>query len=315
MPSEEKVATPPIAASVVVPDSVPPAGFVPIATVTLPVNPGTVLLMASSAATSTGGATCAPAVAVVGCMVKASCVAAPGSMSNGALVAPPSPVAVADSVYPVPPFTVPVLSMLRPESVATPPTAATVFVPDSVAPAAPVPGVIAAVTFPAKPATVLPSASCAVICTAGVSNAPAVVLVGCTVKTSWLGVPSAMSKGALVAPLIPVAVATRVYPVPLLLRLRVLKLATPPTAGTVVVPDNVPPVGFTPRAIVTLPVKPVATLPWASCAVTCTAGVIATPAAVLLGSTVNTSVVAVPAVILKAVLVPVVSPVPAAVSV
>src|SRR2546422_1326045 len=197
----EKVATPLTAATVVVPETVPPAGFVPIATVTLPVNPGTVLLMASSAATSTGGATCAPAVAVVGCMVKASCVAAPGSMSNGALVAPPSPVAVADSVYPVPPFTVPVLSMLRPESVATPPTAATVFVPDSVAPAAPVPGVIAAVTFPAKPATVLPSASCAVICTAGVSNAPAVVLVGCTVKTSWLGVPSAMSKGALVAPL------------------------------------------------------------------------------------------------------------------
>src|SRR3989454_564394 len=210
MPSEEKVATPPIAASVVVPDSVPPAGFVPIATVTLLWKPVAVLQMASGAGALPGGPTCGSAVLVDGWMVKASWVAAAGSMSNGALVAPPSPVAVADSVYPVPPFTVPVLSMLRPESVATPPTAATVFVPDRVAPAAPVPGVIAAVTFPAKPATVLPSASCAVICTAGVSNAHAVVLVGCTVKTSWLGVPSAMSKGALVAPLIPVAVAARV---------------------------------------------------------------------------------------------------------
>ena len=102
---------------------------------------------------------------------------------------------------------------------------------------------------------------------------------------------------------------------PLLSTRSVLKVATPPTAATVVVPDSVPPAGFTPKAIVTLPVKPVATLPWASCAVACTAGVIATPAAVLLGSTVNTSAVAVPAVILKAALVPVVSPVTAAVNV
>src|SRR5947199_187757 len=156
--------------------------------------------MESGAATWTGGARCAPAVAVVGCMVKASCVGAPGLMSNGALVAPASPVAVADSVYPVPPVTVPVLSMLRPENVATPPTAATVRVPDKVAPGAPVPGVIAAVTLPVKPATVLPNASCAVICTAGVSGAPAVVLVG---------VPLVTSTGVLGAALSPVAVAAR----------------------------------------------------------------------------------------------------------
>src|SRR5436305_15280655 len=93
----ERVATPPAAATVVVPDTVPPAGFVPIVTVTLPVKPGTVLLMASSAATSTGGARCAPAAAVVGCMVKASCVGAPRVMSKGVLVAAPSPVAVAGS--------------------------------------------------------------------------------------------------------------------------------------------------------------------------------------------------------------------------
>src|SRR5438093_12711378 len=93
----EKVATPLAAATVVVPDTVPPAGFVPIVTVTLPVKPGTVLLMASSAATSTGGARCAPAVAVVGCTVKASRVGAARSMSKGGLVAPAGTVAVADS--------------------------------------------------------------------------------------------------------------------------------------------------------------------------------------------------------------------------
>src|SRR5947199_8408268 len=96
----EKVATPLAAATVVVPDTVPPAGFVPIVTVTLPVKPGTVLLMASSAATSTGGARCAPAVAVVGCTVKASCVAAPLVMLNAERRAPGNPGAVADSAYP-----------------------------------------------------------------------------------------------------------------------------------------------------------------------------------------------------------------------
>src|SRR5207249_4457777 len=203
-------------------------------------------------------ARCAPAAAVVGCMVKASCVGAPGFMSNGALVAPASPVAVADSVYPVPPVTVPVLSMLRPENVATPPTAATVRVPDKVAPGAPVPGVIAAVTLPVKPGTVLPNASCAVTSTAGVIVAPAIVFVGCTVKASRVAVPLVTLKGVLVAARSPVAVAERAYPVPLLSTRSVLKVATPPTAATVVVPDSVPPAGFTPKAIVTLPVKPVA---------------------------------------------------------
>src|SRR5438552_11401350 len=39
----EKVAIPAVAATVRVPESAPPAGFVPIATVTLPVNPVAVL--------------------------------------------------------------------------------------------------------------------------------------------------------------------------------------------------------------------------------------------------------------------------------
>src|SRR5947199_8698061 len=58
-------------------------------------------------------------------------------------------------------------------------------------------------------------------------------------------------------------------------------VTTPATAATVVVPERVPPPGFTPSATVTLPVKPVAVFPCPSSAVTCTAGVMDAPAAVL----------------------------------
>src|SRR6267143_5262249 len=93
------------------------------------------------------------------------------------------------------------------------------------------------------------------------------------------------------------------------------KVATPALAATVAVPERVPPPGFVPIATVTFPVNPVAVLLLASSAVTCTAGVIAAPAVAVLGSTENTSCVAVPAVILNAVLVPVAGPVALAVSV
>src|SRR5207244_2821074 len=92
-------------------------------------------------------------------------------------------------------------------------------------------------------------------------------------------------------------------------------VATPPTAATGPPPDRVPPPALVPRARVTGPVKPVAVLLLASSAVTCTAGVIVAPAVVLLVCTENTSCVAVPAVILNAVLVPVAGPVALAVSV
>src|SRR5437667_4352354 len=71
----------------------------------------------------------------------------------------------------------------------------------------------------------------------------------------------------------------------------------------VVVPASVPLPGFVPIATVTFPVNPVAVLLLASRAVTCTAGVIIAPADVVLGYTENTSCVAVPAVMLSAVLV------------
>ncbi len=61
--------------------------------------------------------------------------------------------------------------------------------------------------------------------------------------------------------------------------LRLEKVATPLTAATDVVPDSVPPDGFVPIATVMNPVKLVTTFPRASCAVTCTAGVIEAPAA------------------------------------
>ncbi len=95
MLSVEKVATPATAATVAVPERAPPAGFVPIATVTSPVKPGTGFPPASNAVSRTAGAIAAPAVVVPGCTVKASRVAAPTVMVKGALVAPVSPLATA----------------------------------------------------------------------------------------------------------------------------------------------------------------------------------------------------------------------------
>src|SRR6266704_4927373 len=88
--------------------------------------------------------------------------------------------------------------MLRFANVATPATAAAVAVPESVPPPALGPSVT--FTLPAKPVATLPSASSAVTCTAGVIAAPAVALVGCTVKTSTLGAPAVTLNAALVAP-------------------------------------------------------------------------------------------------------------------
>src|SRR6266550_5898540 len=102
---------------------------------------------------------------------------------------------------------------------------------------------------------------------------------------------------------------------PVLLILRPENAATPATAVTLVVPERVPLPGFAPVATVTLPANPAAVLPWASRAVICTAGVIVLPAVALLGSTVKTSCVAAPDVMLKAALVAPVRPVAAPVSV
>src|SRR6185295_3419991 len=86
----EKVATPPTAETVAVPESVPPPGLAPIATVMLAVELVTVLLNASCTVTCTAGLIAAPAVALVGWAVKASLDAAAGLMVNAALDAPES---------------------------------------------------------------------------------------------------------------------------------------------------------------------------------------------------------------------------------
>src|SRR5213594_2889435 len=89
----ENVATPDTAATLAVPASVPPPGFVPIATVTVPVNPVTVFPRASCAVTLTAGVIARPAVAFEGCTVNTSCAASPAVTLNVALVPVVSPVA------------------------------------------------------------------------------------------------------------------------------------------------------------------------------------------------------------------------------
>src|SRR3954462_15261505 len=78
----ENVATPATAATVVVPDSVPPPGLVPMATVTFAAELVTVLLNASCTVTCTAGAMATPAVAFVGWTVKASLDAAAAPTLN-----------------------------------------------------------------------------------------------------------------------------------------------------------------------------------------------------------------------------------------
>src|SRR5205814_1782929 len=303
MLNPENVATPATAATTFVPASVPVLGFVPIATVTFPVNPLAVFPCASCAVTCTAGVIAAPAGVLLGCTENTSCVAVPAVMLNAALVALPAPVAVSSEARRV-------VTIDRLANVASPPTAACVSVPPSV----PVPGFvpIATVTFPVNPFAVFPCASCAVTCTAGVITAPAAVVLGSTVNTSWVAVPAVMLNAALVA--VPAPVAVSVSPVPSLSLDRFPHVALHAALPILSVPPSVPVPGFVPMATVTFPVNPVAVFPCASCAVTCTAGVITAPAAVVPGPTANTSWVAVPAVMLNAALVALPAPVAVTVS-
>src|SRR5207249_10198216 len=82
------VATPLTAATVVVPERVPLAGLVPIASVMLVVAVVTVLPCASWTATCTAGVFAAPATALLGCPMKASFAAAGGGGGGGGGVGP-----------------------------------------------------------------------------------------------------------------------------------------------------------------------------------------------------------------------------------
>ena len=92
-------------------------------------------------------------------------------------------------------------------------------------------------------------------------------------------------------------VTLSVQPVPVLVIFRSEKVTTPLTAARLKVPDRIPPPGFDPIAIVTVPVKPVAVLLNESRAVTTTPPeppLIEMPAVVLVGWPVNASVAATP---------------------
>jgi hypothetical protein len=163
--------------------------------------------------------------------------------------------------------------------------------------------VIATVTLPRKLVALLPKASRALTWIAGVIVAPAISLLGWTVKASCVAAPAVTSNAVLVVGGSAGAVTCKVYPLPALSILKLENTATPLTAATVRVPDSVPLAGLVPIAIVTEPVKPVAVLPNASRAVTRTAGEMAAPAVVVTGGTVKLSCVAGPGVILNAPLV------------
>src|SRR3954469_16501085 len=70
---------------------------------------------------------------------------------------------------------------------------------------------------------------------------------------------------------------------------RLENVATPATADTVAVPDSVPPPGLKPMDTVMLALELVTVFPNVSCTATCTAGLIAAPAVVLVGCTVKAS--------------------------
>src|SRR5690242_4697005 len=98
----EKLATPADADAVVVPDSVPPPGLVPMATVMLAVELVTVFPNASCTVTCTAGLMALPAVALVGCTLKASRLADDGLMLNTDEFAPVSAPDAAVRLYPMP---------------------------------------------------------------------------------------------------------------------------------------------------------------------------------------------------------------------
>jgi hypothetical protein len=166
-------------------------------------------------------------------------------------------------------------------NVATPATAAVVAVPESV----PTPGFvpIATVTEAVLDVTVFPFASWIFTVTAGEIDAPAATLDGCVPKATFEAAPGVTLNAVDVAPVSPVLDAVSVYPLPVLLIERLLKVATPLTALTVAVPESVPTPGFVPIAIVTAAVLPLTTAPVASWICTVTAGVIDAPATVFVG--------------------------------
>ena len=100
------------------------------------------------------------------------------------------------------------MSILKFENDATPATAATGVVPESVPLLGLVPIAIA-IEFVAV-VTVFPSESWTVTCTAGAIDEPAPTFVGCTVNASLFATPAVTLNALLVADVSPVALAESV---------------------------------------------------------------------------------------------------------
>ncbi len=257
-------------------------------------EPVTTFPPASSTLTTTE-ASAEPAVPLAGWVVKTSFDPVPAAMLNELLVALVRPVEAAVSVYDQ-------CCKTKLLNVATPFTAATVVVP-------PTPdGVDVIVTDAEDVLTRLPLASCT--CTATLARGlPAVPFVGCVEYTSFAATPAAMLNELLVALVRPVEPAESVYE-PAAVKTRLLNVATPFTAATVVVPPT--PDGV--EVMVTDAVDVLTRLPPASC--TCTATLArGLPAVPFVGCVEYTSFAATPAAMLNELLVALVRPVEAAVNV
>src|ERR1051326_5100742 len=272
MLSPENVARPLVAACAVVPEGEPPPGLFPIASDTVALDDVTRFPPRSRTSTWISGVIDCPGTVFDGGTRNPTTAAAPTVISNGVEISPPSPVALAARVYPVP-----ALSTLRSLNVATPLTAARVFVPDNVPAFGLLPN--ASVTELLAVVTRFPPASCTSTCTAA-RVAPPVVPPGCARNASCVALPTTTLNPFDVAPERPAADAASVYPVPVLSICRSENVATPDTAATLNVPDSVPFPALLAITIATGALKPVAVLPCASRAVTLTAGVIAAVAAV-----------------------------------
>ena len=107
------------------------------------------------------------------------------------------------------------------------------------------------VISPAAEVTGLPPASWTCTWMPGENFSPTTRLVGPVRNTSRLAEPVRISNAGLVAPFRPEAVATSVYPLPVLSIERLAKVATPLTALAVAVPESVPAPGLAPMASVT----------------------------------------------------------------
>ena len=242
------VATPAALVLDVAPATVAPPG--PLATVAVTFVPAVVTALPNASSITTTGccASATPLAPEVAGVVRNRIAAAGAGVTDSvvALVLPASPVTDATKVRPAA-----TRSTRTPGNEATPATAFTVVVPSSVAPA-PF-GASESVIAPVNAVAMLPSPSRAVTCTVGASATPAATLAGTAPTVTLCATPGTTSKGAVVTVSAP-ALATSVYPVPLRLIERSVKVATPCTAVIVVVPLSAPAPGFVPRATVTAPV-------------------------------------------------------------